>query len=175
MHADPREAVRGVLFALRSPLGVASPSPELWTFCPSRVMTVDAAGYAHEREEQPPSELAPVAAEEPFGTLRVELLDALLSWCLVRSQLLERVLGGPTTRVPCLAPGGGVAGVDDDRGEGDPDLVLEAEGGLDQLVHRGLLWQADKHDLASGRVAQHLDDVLGLGPQGATPGGVHEP
>ena len=35
-----------------------------------------------------------------------------------------------------------VEAVDDDRAEADPDLVLEAVGGLDQLVDRGLLGQA---------------------------------
>ncbi|MGA3120385.1 MAG: hypothetical protein ABSF69_06390 [Polyangiaceae bacterium] len=117
MHADPREAVRGVLFALRSPLGVASPSPELWTFCPSRVMTVDAAGYAHEREQQSPSELAEVATEEPFGTLRVELLDALevrrpeirsiASWMAERGALLATVVAcdGETEAVLVLPRG----------------------------------------------------------------------
>jgi hypothetical protein len=102
MHADPGEAIRGVLVALRSPLPLEAPSPELWTFGPSRVRTVDAAGYLHEREAEAPGELAPVAAGEPFGTLRAELLGALevrrpeirplASWMAQRGALLATVV-----------------------------------------------------------------------------------
>ena len=67
-----------------------------------------------------------------------------------------------------------VAGVDDHRCEGDADQVLEPVGRLDQLVDRRLLGQADEHDLAAGRVPEHLDDLLGLGAQRAAPGRVHE-
>jgi hypothetical protein len=102
MNADPGEAIRRVLVALRSPLRLEAPSPELWTFGPSRVRTVDAAGYLHEREGEPPGELAQVAASEPLGTLRAELLDALevrrpeirplSSWMARRGALLASVV-----------------------------------------------------------------------------------
>lgn len=77
LHADPREAVRGALSALRAPLGLAGPSPELWTFGPSRVTSVDAAGYAHEREAELPPTLISIALAEPYAALRAEALEAL--------------------------------------------------------------------------------------------------
>ena len=76
-RGDPDEAVRGVLLALRAPGGAAAASPELWTFSPTTVTTVDAAGYAREREADMPEALAMVAAGEPEATLRADVLDAL--------------------------------------------------------------------------------------------------
>jgi hypothetical protein len=76
-RGDPDEAVREVLVALRSAGGQAAASPELWTFGPTRVMTVDAAGYARERDGEMPEAMVLVAAGEPEGTLRSEVLDAL--------------------------------------------------------------------------------------------------
>ncbi|HXX70592.1 MAG TPA: hypothetical protein VEK07_25640 [Polyangiaceae bacterium] len=77
LHADPRQAVQGALLALRAPLAVAGPSPELWTFAPSRAAWVDAAGYAHERDAELPETLVPIALAEPYGALRAEALEAL--------------------------------------------------------------------------------------------------
>ena len=76
-RGDPDEALREALLALRAPGGPAGPSPELWTFEPTRVTTVDAAGYAREREAEMPDALILVAAGEPEATLRSDVLDAL--------------------------------------------------------------------------------------------------
>jgi hypothetical protein len=76
-HADPEDAVRGVLVALRAPGGPSTPSPELYTFSPPRRSVVDAAGYLHEVEAEVPEALAFVAAAEPEATLRADVLDAL--------------------------------------------------------------------------------------------------
>ncbi|HLK40557.1 MAG TPA: hypothetical protein VKU41_27585, partial [Polyangiaceae bacterium] len=51
--------------------------PELWTFGPGSVSTVDAAGYLHERAARLPEPLASVAAGEPEATVRADVLDAL--------------------------------------------------------------------------------------------------
>jgi hypothetical protein len=76
-RGDPDDAIRSTLLALRAPGGASSSSPELWTFAPTRVSTVDAAGYGREREADMPEPLALVAAGEPEATLRAEVLDAL--------------------------------------------------------------------------------------------------
>jgi len=62
---------------LRAPLGLELPSPELWTFSPVRRSIVDAAGYLHERETELPRDLLEVTGNEPFATLRTEVLEAL--------------------------------------------------------------------------------------------------
>ena len=71
------EALSEALRSLRAPAGPAAPSPELWTLEPVRVLTVDAAGYAHEREAELPAELVSVAKGEPHTTLRTSALVAL--------------------------------------------------------------------------------------------------
>ncbi len=76
-RGDPDDALRAALLALRAPSGAQGPSPELWTFAPSRVTTVDAAGYAQEREGELPEALLLFAAAEPEASLRPEVLDAL--------------------------------------------------------------------------------------------------
>ena len=68
----------------------------------------------------------------------------------------------------------GVATVDDERAEGDADLVLESEGGLDRFVDGGLLRDRDEDDLAAGRVGEQRDDLVGLGPQRPAAGRVGE-
>jgi hypothetical protein len=77
IRADPDDAIREALLALRAPSGLNSPSPELWTFAPGLVATVDAAGYLHERVAELPETLALIAGAEPEGTVRAEVLDAL--------------------------------------------------------------------------------------------------
>jgi hypothetical protein len=77
VRADPEDAIRQALLALRAPLGLDLPSPELWTFAPVRRSIVDAAGYLHERDTELPRDLLEVTGGEPFGTLRTELLEAL--------------------------------------------------------------------------------------------------
>ncbi|MDP9036942.1 MAG: hypothetical protein M3O50_19255, partial [Myxococcota bacterium] len=74
---DADVALRDALVALRAPAGAGAASPELWTLAPPCVATVDAAGYLHEREGDLPEMLAAVAAAEPQGTLRAEVLDSL--------------------------------------------------------------------------------------------------
>jgi hypothetical protein len=76
-RGDPDEALRCALLALREPGGQQAPSPELWTFSPTRVTTVDAAGYAREREGELPEAILLFAGAEPEATLRAEVLDAL--------------------------------------------------------------------------------------------------
>jgi DNA-binding NtrC family response regulator len=76
-RGDPDEAIRAALHALRAPGGPAAASPELWTFSPTRVTTVDAAGYAREHEAEMPAALVLVAGAEPEATLRADVLEAL--------------------------------------------------------------------------------------------------
>jgi hypothetical protein len=76
-RAEPDDALRAALSALRAPLGLGLPSPEIWTFSPTLQTTVDAAGYLHEREAELPEALVLIAAAEPQGTLRAEVLEAL--------------------------------------------------------------------------------------------------
>jgi hypothetical protein len=76
-RAEPEDAVREALLALRAPAGLDAPSPELWTFAPARCATVDAAGYLHEEDADAPESIVLVAAGEAEATLRSEVLDAL--------------------------------------------------------------------------------------------------
>ena len=76
-QAEPDTALREALAALRAPAGPTAASPELWTFDPPRVRTIDAAGYSRERAGELPGAMVPAAAREPEATLRVELLEAL--------------------------------------------------------------------------------------------------
>jgi hypothetical protein len=77
-RADPETSAQGALRAMRAAAGASAESPELWSLDPVGVLTIDAAGYAREREASLPAELLRVAAGEPHATLRTELLDALL-------------------------------------------------------------------------------------------------
>ena len=77
IRSDPAEAIRGALGALRGPTGLEAPSPELWTFHPTRVSTVDSAGYLRDAEAELPEALVLLAAAEPEAMLRTEVLDAL--------------------------------------------------------------------------------------------------
>ncbi|WP_394846633.1 hypothetical protein LZC95_04100 [Pendulispora brunnea] len=77
LRNDPEDALREVLVALREPAGPSAPSPELWTFDPMRVLRIDLAGYAHEKEKMILPELVPVASMEREAVLRIEVLDAL--------------------------------------------------------------------------------------------------
>lgn len=56
---------------------VAGPSPELWLLHPTRVLTVDAAGYLQERVAEMPDGILEAALGEPYGTLRTSVLRAL--------------------------------------------------------------------------------------------------
>jgi hypothetical protein len=77
LRTDPDEAVREALVALRAPAGLSATSPELWTFDPRHVTTVDAAGYAHGGEGTVPDGMVAVAATEPEAILRRDVLEAL--------------------------------------------------------------------------------------------------
>jgi hypothetical protein len=78
VRADPDVSIRDALGALRTFAGPSSQSPELWSLSPPRVLTIDGAGYPHERRAALPSHLLEVAQGEPEATLRTELLDALV-------------------------------------------------------------------------------------------------
>ena len=100
--ADPQDAIRETILALRAPAGAGSPSPELWTFSPTNVTTVDAAGYLHERSADLPETLIAVASAETEATLRADVLEALevrrpeirplLKWMTERRALLATVV-----------------------------------------------------------------------------------
>lgn len=55
----------------------AATSPELWLLHPTRVVTVDPAGYLRERAAELPAGLFDVALGEPYATLRTSVLRAL--------------------------------------------------------------------------------------------------
>jgi hypothetical protein len=99
IRPDPEDAIRDVLSALRAPAGLEAPSPELWTFAPTRVATVDAAGYLHEEEAELPEALVLFAVAEPDATLRTEVLDALK----VRRPELRPLVRWMTSRDAMLA------------------------------------------------------------------------
>jgi DNA-binding NtrC family response regulator len=77
-RSDSEAALRAALEALRAPAGAAASSPELWTLDPVCVLTIDAAGYAHERPGELPVGILDIASAEPEATLRTEVLEALL-------------------------------------------------------------------------------------------------
>lgn len=80
---DPRSAIGHALTTLREASGrvpnadTKSHSPELWMLHPSRVHTVDAAGYLQERSAELPAALFEVARSEPHFTVRIDVLRAL--------------------------------------------------------------------------------------------------
>ena len=78
VRADPDSSVRDALAALRTFSGLSTQSPELWSLAPSRVMTIDGAGYTRERDAQVPPLLLEIAEQEPEATLRTELLEVLV-------------------------------------------------------------------------------------------------
>ncbi|MCL2777292.1 MAG: hypothetical protein FWD73_04745 [Polyangiaceae bacterium] len=78
---DSGAAIAHVLARLRDASGTAAhadaASPELWMLHPTRVCTVDAAGYLHERAAELPALLFDIAKNEPDFTVRVDVLRAL--------------------------------------------------------------------------------------------------
>ncbi len=102
VRAEPDDAIRAVLSALRAPNGPGQPSPELWTLVPPTQTTVDAAGYVREQAAELPGNLVAVVAAEPEGVLRSEVLDALevrrpdlrplCSWMAARGTLLAALI-----------------------------------------------------------------------------------
>lgn len=79
---DMREAISYALMRLREACSAsagptATPSPELWLFSPTRVITVDPAGYLQERHAELPPSIIEVAFGEPYATVRASVLRAL--------------------------------------------------------------------------------------------------
>jgi len=102
---EAREAIAYALLRLRqaTALGAEStPSPELWLLHPTRVLTVDAAGYLQERPAELPTAIFDVALGEPDSTLRTSVLRALevrradlrplLAWLDQRDALFATVI-----------------------------------------------------------------------------------
>lgn len=104
---DARAAMSHALVRLREAAAIglgptAAPSPELWLLRPTRVVTVDAAGYLAERNAELPFEIFDVAIGEPHATLRTEVLRALevrradlrplLAWLEQRDGLFATVI-----------------------------------------------------------------------------------
>ncbi len=79
---EARTAMAHALVRIREACAVgmgptAAPSPELWLLHPTRVLTVNAAGYLQERSAELPAEIFDVALGEPYATLRTSVLRAL--------------------------------------------------------------------------------------------------
>ncbi len=74
---DTRDAISHALSKLREAAGPDAPSPELWMLHPTRVLTIDAAGYVRERAAELPVDLLSLAREEPHTTVRLAVLSAL--------------------------------------------------------------------------------------------------
>ncbi|HSO35292.1 MAG TPA: hypothetical protein VLT33_22340 [Labilithrix sp.] len=74
---DTRAAISKALARLREAAGHGAASPELWMLHPTRVCTVDAAGYLQERDGELPTLLLDLAQGEPGGMVRVDVLHAL--------------------------------------------------------------------------------------------------
>jgi hypothetical protein len=117
IRPDPEDAIREALLALRAPTGLGLPPPELWLLTPTRVLTVDAAGYVHERAGELPDALVLVAGSEPEATLRAEVLDMLevrrpelrplATWMNDRRALVATVIacGGETEGILVMPQG----------------------------------------------------------------------
>jgi hypothetical protein len=79
---EARAAMAHALVRIREACAVglgptAAPSPELWLLHPTRVLTVNAAGYLQERSAELPEGIFDVALGEPYATLRASVLRAL--------------------------------------------------------------------------------------------------
>ena len=74
---EARSAIAKALMRVREAAGHRAASPELWILHPTRICTVDSAGYLQERDGELPPALLEVARGEPGGTVRVDVLRAL--------------------------------------------------------------------------------------------------
>jgi hypothetical protein len=74
---EARAAIAAALSRVREAAGHGATHAELWMLHPTRVLTVDAAGYLQEREGELPPSLLDVALAEPDATVRVDVLRAL--------------------------------------------------------------------------------------------------
>jgi len=74
---ESRAAMAKALVRLREAAGHTAPSPELWILHPTRIYTIDSAGYLQERPGELPPKLLDIAQGEPGATVRVDVLAAL--------------------------------------------------------------------------------------------------
>jgi DNA-binding NtrC family response regulator len=74
---DGEEGIAQVLSLLREPAGPQGRSPALYLLHPTRVLTVDSAGYLREKPGEAPPHLLALAREEPEATLRAISLEPL--------------------------------------------------------------------------------------------------
>ena len=101
---DTRGAISKALARIREAAGHNAQNPELWMFHPTRVCTVDAAGYLQERPAELPPLLLDLCEGEPGGVVRVDVLSALevrradlrplLRWLEVRGTLFATLIKG---------------------------------------------------------------------------------
>ena len=116
---DSRAAIAKALGRLREAAGHGAQSPELWVLHPTRICTVDAAGYLQERSGELPTALLDVAQGEPGGVVRVDVLHALevrrpdlrplLRWLEDRGVLFATMIAGGDGEEPdgiILVPAG---------------------------------------------------------------------
>ena len=116
---DTRAAVSRALTRLREAAGQGAESPELWMLHPTRVCTVDAAGYLQERDGELPPLLLDLAQGEPGGMVRVDVLHALevrradlrplLRWLELRGILFATIIASADGEEPdgvILVPAG---------------------------------------------------------------------
>ncbi len=107
---DTRAAIAKALARIREAAGHGAQSPELWTLHPTRICTVDAAGYLQERSGELPAALLDVARGEPGGMVRVDVLQALevrradlrplLRWLEVRGALFATMIASADGEEP---------------------------------------------------------------------------
>ncbi|MEO7110884.1 MAG: hypothetical protein ABI183_10635 [Polyangiaceae bacterium] len=71
------EALSAALSALREPVKSVNGYAEILLLDPPRAISVDAAGYARNRDEVVPPQLIDVASREPEAVLRADALDEL--------------------------------------------------------------------------------------------------
>ena len=74
---EARSAMAKALVRLREAAGHGAAQPELWILHPTRIYTVDSAGYLQEKPAELPPMLLEIAQGEPGGTVRVDVLNAL--------------------------------------------------------------------------------------------------
>ena len=116
---NARDAIAKALARIREAAGHGAQSPELWVLHPTRICTVDAAGYLQERSGELPTALLDVAQGEPGGVVRVDVLHALevrrpdlrplLRWLEDRGVLFATMIAGGDGEEPdgiILVPAG---------------------------------------------------------------------
>lgn len=74
---EPDTALSQALFALTRASPSPNARPELWRTSPPAVLSVDIAGYLHEKPGEAPERLYELALQEPERTLRAEVLREL--------------------------------------------------------------------------------------------------